>query len=311
MAFPIRIVFFGTYTFATTILQGLIDSPFIDVCLVVTRPDQLVGRKKELQPPPVKQLAMQYHIPTIQPEKLKDIILPISHADVGITAQYGAIIPQGLLDFPIKGILNVHTSLLPKYRGASPIQSAILNGDSSTGVTIMKMEAGLDTGPILMQNMIDISPDVTYAELDQSLATLGAETLLAAIPLYMSGELIPIPQDNSKATHCTKISREDGQIDWKQYSAQQIYNMYRAFTPWPGVWTTWNYKRLKLMHIGYDRNNTLEPGHVLYEEDTQRLLVGTSHGCIIVYTVQLEGKTAMSILSFLRGFPSFAQAILS
>ncbi len=304
-----HLVFFGTHDFAKTILQSLIDAGWI-IDLVVTQPDRPVGRKQEMQKPATKVLAEQYAIPVFQPEKLKDFCQALSSLATGqkikrsddcqfaVCAQYGAIIPQSVLDlFPL-GIINVHTSLLPKYRGASPIQSALRNGETQTGVTIMKMDKGMDTGAILSQSTIEIFPDEIYPELDVRMAKLGATLLNTTLPLYLNGSLIPEEQDHTQATGCKMISREDGKIDWNK-TTQEIYNMYRAYTPWPGIWTMWGDKRLKLLAIKpTERKNS--PGKAVVEGS--QLFIGTGDSSVEIEQIQLEGKSVMSAEEFVRGY---------
>ncbi len=292
------LVFFGTHDFAKTILQSLIDAGCV-VELVVTQPDRPVGRKQEMQKPATKILAEQYGIPVFQPEKLKDQKIEISEdCQFAVCAQYGAIIPQSVLDLFPKGIINVHTSLLPKYRGASPIQSALRDGETQTGVTIMKMDKGMDTGAILSQSTIEIFPDETYPQLDARMAEIGATLLNTTLPLYLSGSLIPEEQDHTQATGCKMISREDGKIDWNKTTAE-IYNMYRAYTPWPGIWTMWGDKRLKLLAIKpSERKNS--PGKAVV--DGSRLFIGTGDSSVEIEQIQLEGKSVMSVEEFVRGY---------
>lgn len=297
----IKIVFFGTHTFATTILQGLIDDRNIDVSLVVTQPDKPVGRKKIMTPPPVKILAEKAGIPIAQPPSLKQWEMPVKNIDLGITAQYGLIIPKHILDAPQHGMINVHTSLLPKYRGASPIQSALIAGEIETGVTIMLMDVGLDTGPILLQKSLIIDKQDTYLTLDEKLATLGNEALLEAIPQYLNNTLKPFPQDETLATHCKQFSREDGKIDWHQ-STQTIYNRYKGLTPWPGIWTTWGTKRLKLLAVT-PNNHHLNPGLVAYKDN--QLLIGTTDASLEILELQLEGKKATDAKTFMNGYKQF------
>jgi methionyl-tRNA formyltransferase len=296
---PIRVAFFGTHTFACTIISALIASPAIELVCVVTKPDQPVGRKKILTPPPAKLLAEQHHIPVYQPASLKTWECP-HEVDLGVTAQYGKLVPEHLLSLGTQAImLNVHTSLLPAYRGASPIQSALLDGATTTGVTIMQMEAGLDTGPILMQESYDIAPDMTYPMLDQALATVAAPLLLNAITGYVEGTVVPVAQDDTQATHCSKIAREDGQVDWTQ-PGQTIYNAYRAYTPWPGIFTFWQNKRLKLLEITPTDRTDISAGTMLIEDHA--LFIGTATTALQINTVQLEGKSAMDINTFILGY---------
>lgn len=304
---PISVVFFGTYHFASTILQTLIDDPAITVDLVITQPDKPVGRKKVLTPPPVKVLAQEHGIEVLQPASLKKFDRDLSTFTVGITAQYGKLIPEYVLNGPNKGILNVHTSLLPKYRGASPIQSALINGEEQTGVTIMQMGVGLDTGPILLQKSLDIAPDDTYLDLDAKLADIGAQALLEAVGPYITGELAPVEQDDSQATHCSLFSREDGRIDWQKSSAE-IYNQYRGLTPWPGIWAMWNDKRLKLLNIR-PATQTIPAGTVMIEDG--KLFIGTTDASIEVHELQLEGKQRMDVATFLQGYSNINGEILS
>lgn len=304
----IKTIFFGTHNFAATILQGLIDSPLFDIQLVITQPDKPVGRKQELQKSPVKILAEFHNLPITQPESLKSYSLSptpedVGHKtyDVGICCQYGLIIPPHILEAPKHGIINIHTSILPKYRGASPIQSALINGEEETGVTLMKMDAELDTGPILWQKALKIEPDDNYTTVEQKLAKIAILGLTEAIPDYITGTLSTTPQNNTKATVCKELTRKDGKIDWRK-TAQQIYNQYRGLTPWPGVWTMWNNKRLKLLQIK-PSNKYLPVGQVLVEGD--KIYIGTSDKAIEILKLQLEGKQKMNAMQFINGYRNF------
>ena len=292
-----KTVFFGTQNFAATILQALLDDPNISVELVITQPDRPVGRKQEFKKSPVKLLAEKYNLKVDQPISLKNYELRTLNFELNIVAQYGLLIPKPILETPKHGTLNVHTSLLPKYRGASPIQSALTNGETETGVTIMKMDVGLDTGPILLQKSLKISPDDTYLDLDAKLAQIGCEALLETIPLYLSGDIAPAPQDNSIATTCKQLTRDDGRIDWSK-SASEVYNLYRGLTRWPGVWTTLDDKRLKLHKIKISERE-LKPGEVCVKDD--KIYVGCSEGSIEVLDLQLEGGKSMNAASFQTG----------
>lgn len=294
----IKTIFFGTHDFAVEILKGLVEDPAIEVVKVITQPDKPVGRKKVMTPPPVKVYAEKQEIEVEQPKSLKKYEIAADIYDLFIVAQYGKLVPKHILDAPKHGTINVHTSLLPKYRGASPVQSAILHGESETGVTIMLMDEGLDTGPMLLQQTTPISPDETAPELNMRLAHIGKDALLQAIALYLNNTIVPEPQDNTLATHCTQLSRDDGRIDWNK-SAQDIYNQYRAFTPWPGVWTTWNNKRVKLLEV-LPADETLDPGTVHIHDN--RMFVGCDDASIEIKHIQLEGKPAMDIGTFLVGY---------
>ena len=292
----LHVIFYGTQTFAVTILRALIHAPEISVDLAITQPDRPVGRKKIITSPPVKVVAEAHSIEVLQPPSLKKFALPRSF-DLGITAQYGLLIPERLLSSPIHRTLNVHASLLPKYRGASPIQAAIRAGDTETGITIMQMDRGLDTGPILTARSIGIHEHETYPELEERLANIGSDLLLETIPRYVSGELSTTPQ-SGPSSYASTLTREDGRVDWSE-NTRTIYNQYRAFIPWPGIWTTWGKKRLKLLHIKPSKS-PLPPGELRIEHDT--ISVGTSDGSIHISELQLEGKRPMSAAQFARHY---------
>lgn len=300
------VIFFGTHEFAVTILKKLLAAENIEVVHVITQPDEPVGRKHILTPPPIKILAASKNIPVSQPTSLKSFVLPVTETpvDLHIVAQYGKIIPKNIIEAPKFGTLNVHTSLLPKYRGASPIQFALVHGETETGVTIMKMDEGMDTGPTLLQKKISIFPDETYLELNDRMADLGATALLETIPQYIDGTLKPVLQNENEATLTKLLSREDGKIDWTKTS-QQIYNQFRGLTPWPGIWTTFEGKRLKLLTLRPSEKNLL-PGVIGSENNL--IYIGTSHGSIEVHELQLEGKNPLSAKDFLSGYQHFVGA---
>lgn len=302
----IKVVFFGTHQFASTIMQGLIDSGIFDIQLVITQPDQKVGRKQILTPPPVKVLAEKFNLKIDQPKTLKNYELGIRNYELGVCAQYGLIIPENILNTPKFGTLNVHTSLLPKYRGASPIQTALMNGESETGVTIMKMDAGMDTGLILAQNRLKIAPDDTYTTLSDKLAKIAVLGLPDTVLGYVSGQIVPQAQDNAKATYTKILTREDGKIDWSK-SAEEIYNQYRGLTPWPGVWTTSDEvlpslgenKRIKLLKINLSQ---LQIAKCRMQNIEDKLFVGCGDGAIEILELQVEGAKAMDAKSFINGY---------
>lgn len=303
-----RIVFMGTPEFAVPTLQRLLRHH--DVIGVITQPDRPAGRQRQLQQSPVKRLALAAGIPVFQPEKLRrpEAIAQLKQweADVYVVAAFGQILPQEVLDIPKHGSLNVHASLLPRWRGAAPIQAAIRAGDKETGVTIMKMDAGLDTGPILTQRVVPIAPDETGQSLHDRLAVVGAELLIETLPGYLSGEIVPQPQDDSRATHAPLLKKEDGHIDWTQ-SAEAIERMVRAFTPWPGTYTFWNGRQLKI-HSGVHGAGEAEPGRVI--ERDGRIAIGTGSGLYYPLQVQLEGRKQIPIEDFVRGHATFVGAQL-
>src|SRR5271154_7506251 len=234
----LRIIFMGTAELSCASLEKLAGK--FSVAAVVTQPDKPKGREMKLQFSPVKTLAHQLNLPVLQPAKARDeIFISELHGlkpDLIVVVAYGQILPQSILDLPKFGCVNVHTSLLPKYRGASPIQSAILNGEMETGVTIMKMDAGLDTGEIISQTRTPILPEDNSQMLHDRLAQLGAELLVGTIPDYIAGKTLPKPQPAEGASYAAKIKKKDGKIDWNE-PAEKILNRLRAFTPWPGAFT--------------------------------------------------------------------------
>lgn len=302
------VIFFGTQEFAASILIGILESPDFSVSLVITQPDKPVGRKQVMTPPPVKVLAESKGIPVLQPESLKNFTFPdIPKPDFGIVAQYGKIIPQTILDWPKLGMINTHTSLLPKYRGASPVQAALLHGDTQTGITIMLMDAGMDTGPILQQETIAIDPDDRAPDIEKKLAITAVPNLLHSARGLANHTLTPKIQDSSQASVCGKLDRDMGKIDWNT-PASKIYTIFRALFPWPGVWTTWNGKRLKLLEIK-PHTTSIEPGKAMVQNNT--LLIGATDGSIEILSLQLEGKSAMNTKEFLVGYKKIDQSILN
>jgi methionyl-tRNA formyltransferase len=236
----LRIIFLGTAELSCASLQALAGDARFQIAAVVTQPDRPKGRELKPQPSPVKSLALRLGLPVLQPERARDekfiAELRAWQPDLIVAVAYGQILPPAILDLPRHGCLNVHTSLLPKYRGAAPIQWAIANGDTETGVTIMKMDVGLDTGPVVSQRRTAIQPEDDSAVLHDRLAQLGAELLVQTIPDYVAGKIQPRPQPDAGASHAHKIKKDDGRIDWNQ-PAQTIENRLRAFTPWPGAFT--------------------------------------------------------------------------
>ncbi len=294
----IKIIFFGTHNFAVEILKGLLKTPFISIVKVVTQPDRPSGRKKVMTPPPVKVFALENGLEVIQPESFKTADTEDFKADIGITAQYGLIIPNYILEAPTHGILNVHTSILPKYRGASPIQTALINGDTETGITIMQMSEGLDEGAILKQEKIVIEADDTYLDVDKKLAQIGAKIIAQTTKDFIDGNIVPQEQDSSKATFCRQLERKNGKIDWSQNNAQ-IYNLYRGLTPWPGISTSWEGKNLKLLKIKPSEKE-IQKGKVLVEG--KQIFIGTGDKSIEILELQLEGKNIMDASTFSNGF---------
>ena len=293
----------GTADFACPTLAALNDTPRIEVVAVVTQPDRPKGRQLILHPSPVKLEAESHHLRVHQPERLRSDISFLEQLAPGliVVAAYGQILPQAILDLPSHGCLNVHGSLLPAYRGAAPIQRAILDGQAATGVTIMQMDAGLDTGAILSKTATPIEPTDNAQTLHDRLAKLGAELLLKTIPRHVAGEIAAKPQDDTLATHAAKITRDMGRIDWSQ-PATQLWNRARAFTPWPGVFTRLDGKLLKLLEIKPTEAIGLEPGRV-GQADADGIVVGCGNGALRITQLQKEGAKRLAAAEFLAGTP--------
>lgn len=301
------ILFWGTPEFALLSLEGLLKGGF-RVVGVVTNPDEPAGRKQILTPPPVKVLAQKHNIPVYQPENLKNFPqLELPEADLYVVAAYGKIIPKNILEKPRYGVLNIHPSLLPRWRGPSPIQYTILSGDSETGVTIMQMDELMDHGPIIANSKFEIlNSKITYRELHDRLAKLGAELLAETLPKYLGGKISPIPQDNSQATFSKILKKDDGRIDWKR-PAEEIDRMIRAFNPWPGAWTLAPTGD-KIYRVKIEEGEDTEaesaagsPGF-LWQQDTRTLLVKTGQGSIRIRKLTLEGKKPLDGAAFLSGY---------
>ncbi len=292
----------GTPDFAVPSLKKLVESGY-DVKLVVTQPDKPAGRGKKVTPPPVKVVAEELGIPVYQPEKVKENaelkkkLLEVE-PDLIVVAAYGKILPEWLLNLPEYGTVNVHASLLPKYRGASPIQWALLNGEEETGVTIMKVIPELDAGDIISQRRVKIEKEDNAKTLHDKLAEVGAELLVETLPLYVSGKLKPVPQNEEEATYCPQIKKEMGKIDWRE-SAEEIFNKIRAFTPWPSAYTTFRGKRVKILE-GEPVEGTGEPGEVI--EAGRDLIVATGEGALKIERLRPEGRKEISGEEFVRGY---------
>ena len=304
-----RIIFMGTPDFAVPSLKALLDSGENVVC-VITQPDRPKGRGRKLTPPPIKELALQAGLPVLQPEKIREegflAKLKELNPDLIVLTAYGRILPAALINLPPHGTINVHASLLPKYRGAAPIQWAIINGETETGVTIMQMDEGLDTGDILLADKIPISPDDTAGSLFEKLAELGGSTLQKALELLRKNELIPIRQDDGLATHAPLLRKEDGLADWSK-PAEQISCLIRGLDPWPTTYTLLAGKRLRLFSPQVADQNDCQyidsgPGTIC-RADHNGLLVSTGKGYLLIREVQPEGSKRMTVDAFLRGRP--------
>jgi methionyl-tRNA formyltransferase len=307
-----RVVFMGTPDFAVPALQTLIDAPGFDVIGVVTQPDRPAGRGRSLRPSPVKIAAEQADIPVFQPKTLRtpEAVAHLTdwQPDVIVVAAFGQILRQNVLDLPPHGCINIHASLLPRWRGAAPIHAAIRAGDAESGITIMAMDAGLDTGPMLSQRALPIATDETGQSLHDKLAVLGGELLLDTLPGYLAGRIQPEPQsdDDTLITYAGQIKKDEGIINWTQ-DAAAIDRLVRAFTPWPGTSTTWEGTRLKII-AGSAASGSATAGQVVAHGSG--FAVGTGSGLYIPITVQLAGKKAISAADFLRGHDAIIGATL-
>jgi methionyl-tRNA formyltransferase len=310
----LRILFMGTPEFAVTPLEHLVSGQY-QVVAVYTQPDRPAGRGRYLVSSPVKKAALKWKLPVVQPDSLKQeaVIKKLGgyKPDIIVVAAYGKILPQPVLDLPRYGCINVHSSLLPKFRGASPVAAAILSGDESTGVSIMLMERGLDTGPVLARTSIPISPQDTTGTLTEKLASVAAQLLQEVMVRWPKGEITPQPQDDREATYSVPLTKEAGEIDWQQ-TAVEIWRRVRAFQPWPGCYTRWDGKRLEIIEaLPLPGEEPFEAGKVIaLEKEGAAFGVMTKEGVLGVLKVQLEGKRALSAAEFARGQRQFIGSLL-
>jgi methionyl-tRNA formyltransferase len=300
-----KIVFMGSPDFGVPTLKALIDE--FNVVGVVTQPDRPAGRGRKLTPPPIKTLAEECGLPVIQPLRLRqpEAIDQLQNwqPDVIVVAAFGQILRPQVLDIPIHGCINVHASLLPRWRGAAPIRAAILHGDSQTGVTIMLMDAGVDTGPILSQRAVPIEAGDNAETLSNKLAHIGADLLIDTLPGYLSGQISPTSQENELATYAPMLEKSDGELDFTR-PAVELERQVRAFYPWPGAYThIWQGERLKVLHASVvqpsDPGDTLEPGQRTLYQDLPA--ISTERGFLVLEEVQPAGKKPMNGEAFLRG----------
>ncbi|MGB2791578.1 MAG: methionyl-tRNA formyltransferase [Candidatus Moraniibacteriota bacterium] len=311
-----RVVFMGTPHFAETMLQSIVGAGY-NVVAAYTQPDRPSGRNQEVVQSPVKIFADTHSIPVKQPVRFDSEAKEMLRAlkpDIIIVAAYGKILPQEVLDIPPFGCINIHASLLPRWRGASPVQNALLAGDTETGVTIMKMDAGMDTGAIFKQKTVPIDPLDTTATLLPKLAKASTALLIPTLEKWLDKEIEPTPQETSGITLCQLIEREDGKVFWSD-EAESIYNRYRALSPWPGIFSFWrkdgSLLRIKFHSISLQKQSP-EIHHDLGQvfEIGETLGVATTRGTILLDEIQLEGKSCVSAKDFIRGYPDFVGSIL-
>lgn len=298
-----KIVFMGTPDFAAGALEALIEAGH-EITAVVTQPDKAKGRSKELQFPPVKETALAHNIPVLQPIRIKrpeEIeCLKQYEADIYVVAAFGQILSQEILNMPKYGCLNIHASLLPKYRGASPIQSVILDGEEETGITIMQMDAGIDTGDMLLKKSIEIESNDTYETLHDKLKVLGGEAIVEALELLETGALVPEMQDHEQSSHVKMITKEMGNIDFAK-SAREIDCLVRGLNPWPSAFTFYKGKQMKIWKVSVEDATSTETPGTITEVTKNEIKVACGSGAISILELQLEGKKRMTAHDFLLG----------
>ncbi len=297
-----RVLFAGTPDFAAAHLQALLDAPDISVIGVYSQPDRPAGRGKKLTASPVKKLAIENQLPVFQPQSLKDSeqqrILSELQADIMVVVAYGLILPQAVLDAPRLGCINVHASILPRWRGAAPIQRAIEAGDSETGVTIMQMDAGLDTGAMLSVSRCEIDSSETSASLHQKLEQLGAPALLHTLTALSNGLAVAVEQDDQLSCYAAKITKQKALVDWSQ-PAQLLDRQIRAFNPFPAAYTTLGELRIKIWQAEPTKATGLTPGQII-STDNAGLLVSCGEQSLLLTEIQLPGKSRMAVSEVLK-----------
>ena len=302
-----RAVFMGTPEFAIPVLDALLASPDVELVAVYTPPDRKRGRGQSLEACPVKRRGEEIGIQVEQPPTFRDAEavqrLEAYRPDVIVVAAYGRLLPAGVLAIPRFGCLNLHPSLLPKYRGPSPVAGAILEGDAVTGVSLMLLDEGMDTGPVIAQQERAISGDDDADVLTGELFATGAGLLVETLPRWMGGTAPAVAQDDDLATYTTKLERADGLADWG-VSAGTLWRRQRAYSPWPGLYTTWEGKSVKLLDVVPVRGVNAEPGLVTDAGDAE-IAIGTGEGLLAVRLLQIEGRIPTEAREFLRGYPAF------
>jgi len=300
----LRIVFMGTSAFAVPSLKALIEKGENVMC-VVTQPDRPKGRGRAVQQSPVKDVALAHHLPLFQPQSIKDEKsideLKKHLPDLFVVVAFGQILSREVLDIPPHGAINVHASLLPKYRGAAPINWALINGEEMTGVTTMLLDEGMDTGPILFQRPIDIEPADNASSLHDKLARLGAELLLETVDRLKKNELKPLPQYHTKASYAPLLRKKDGLIDWKK-SAQEIHNLIRGLIPWPSAYTHLEGKTLKIFDsVVIEKEVRGECGEIS-GISKEGIRVITGKGNLLIREIQLQDRKRMKVSEFIQGY---------
>lgn len=307
----VRIVFFGSPEYVVPVLDALVKTHY-EIVLVVTQPDRPMGRNRALTPTAIKTYAHKHDLLLSTPEQISDEVIDHVRSlrpTVCVLAAYGLILPEELLRIPRFGFINLHPSLLPRYRGATPVQAAILGGDAVTGISIMKMDKKMDHGPILHQETIDLSGRETAPELLTNLFSKGAHNLIATLPAYLSGKLKPEEQNHDSATFTKLLKKQHGTIHWNK-TARYIERMTRAFNPWPGAYTTWNGLSLQIISARVFNENEKHNQVGLVVEEDNKILVTTACGYLELSRVKLAGKNEMLINDFVQGAQKFIGSIL-
>ena len=302
MAKALNIIFAGTPEFAAVSLEALFQSPH-SICAVYTQPDRPAGRGRKLKPSPVKQLALQHDIPVLQPQSLKDLDaqqqLASFNADLMVVVAYGLLLPPAVLQTPRLGCINVHASILPRWRGAAPIQRSILAGDKETGVTIMQMDVGLDTGDMLLKSSTVISQNDTAQTLHDRLAGVGAKALIDTLGLIVEDKLVPEKQDNDQACYAEKLQKSEALIDWQQ-SAEQIHRQIRAFNPWPVAQTIVDENTLRIWNAEVIQDASKQTPGTVIGESRSGIVVATGDGVLQVTQLQLPGGKPLAVSDFIN-----------
>ncbi len=305
-----RVVFFGTPLFAVPALDALVAAR-ANIVGVVTQPEKPAGRGHGMRASAVARRTIELGLPLFTPKGLKKEenrkFLCDLRPDLLVVTAYGKILPKEVLDLPTHGAVNIHASLLPTYRGAAPILAAILAGNTETGVTIIKLDEGMDTGPILAQESVPIDPHDTTATLAGKLSAAGARVLVPTLERYLSGALFPTPQNHAQATSCPLLKKEDGRIDWKK-PASEIARMIRAYEPWPRVYTIWKKKRLIIRNAAAREGTSATPGRAV--RDAEGISVMTGSGSLLLEIVQIEDRKPLAVEVFVQGYPDFIGSTL-
>ncbi len=312
----IKVIFMGTPSPVVPVLHRLHDMQDVEVVAAITPPDRPRGRGRQPEAPPVKQAAETLGIPVLQPTNLRGesthVELAALAPDVAVVAAYGKLLPQAVLALPPNGCLNLHPSLLPRHRGPSPVATAILEGDTVTGVSLMLLDEGMDTGPVIAQQDHGLTGNENAGELTDTLFALGAVLLAESLAPWANGHLMARAQDGSAATISRKLERGDGQVDWS-LPAETLDRQCRAFAPWPGLYTEWQGKMVKLLETGplpTNASDGISAGRVVADADGAGLSVATGRGMLLLRRLQMEGRRAVSGDEFLRGYPEFVGSIL-